>query len=112
MKAETDNLFNFDMPHKINKNNLEFDRKILSELVGMEIPTKKFESVMRKIMRQKSSCSLWWSNHPMRIWDGKEYHDVDYRCCPSSHKARNLFCLVLERTEETIKIMEGYLEAV
>lgn len=51
-------------------------------------------------------------NKPVDLWDGKEYHRVNYRCCPSSHKARYIFGLVLDRDKDSIVVKDGFLEAV
>lgn len=102
----------FEIEPIIDKNTKKFDEELLKSMIGLRIPTNKFKTEMRKIMRKKSSCKLWWSNKPTKIWDGKECHEVNYRCCPSSHKARSYFCLVLDRTEDFITIQNGFLEAI
>lgn len=100
------------MPTIIDKNSKEYDLSLLNEMIGMEIPINKFETEMKRIMRKKSSCKLWWDNKLVKIWDGTNYHEVNYRCCPSSHRARHIFGLVLEYGNESIKIKEGFLEAL
>lgn len=103
----------FDLPLKVNKNSTEFDLALLEEIKGIvNIPVDKFDSAIRKIMRKKSSCKLWFTNNPSREWDGKSYRDCNYRCCPSSHNARNFFCLVLDRKETGITVIDGFLTAV
>ncbi len=105
-----DRIFEMELP--IDKNSREFDLKLLKNMIGKTFKTEKFENEMRKIFRKKSSCKLWWDNKPVDLWDGKEYHKVNYRCCPSSRKARYIFGLVLERNEDCIVIKDGFLEAV
>lgn len=105
-----DRIFKMEFP--VDKSSKEFDLKLLNSMIGKTFKTEKFETEMRKIFRRKSSCKLWWDNKPVDLWDGKEYHKVNYRCCPSSHKARYIFGLVLERNEGYIVIKDGFLEAV
>lgn len=102
----------FDIKPIVDKNSWEFDKQLLKSIIGLSIPTKKFDTEMKRIMKKKSSCKLWWDNKETTIWDGKEYHEVNYRCCPSSHKARCYFCLVLDRTEDFITIKNGFLSAI
>lgn len=103
----------FDMPLQIDKNSREFDLSLLEEIKKLsDIPVNKFDSLMKKIMRKKSSCKLWWDNKEVFEWDGKENRKVNYRCCPSSHKARHYFCLVLDRKETGITVLDGFLSAL
>ena len=102
----------FEMKLPVNKNSKEFDLELLKNIIGKTFKTEKFEAEMRKIFRKKSSCKLWWDNKPVDLWDGKEYHKVNYRCCPSSHKARYIFGLVIERNEDYTVVKDGFLEAV
>lgn len=104
----------FDYVPTVNKNTEEFDIFILEQLKKIAVHPAKFESAVRKIMRQKSSCKLWWDNKPTKMWnyETKSYQEVNYRCCPSSHKANNYFCLVLKRTENLITVEHGFLSAV
>lgn len=107
----TDSLF--EMPVNVDKNSHEYDLALLEEIKALKnIPIKNFDSTMRKIMRKKSSCKLWFTNNPSREWDGKQYRDCNYRCCPSSHKARHYFCLMLDRTENSITVQDGFLTAI
>lgn len=105
-----DTIFEMELP--VDKNSREFDLELLNSIIGKTFKTKKFETEMRKIFRKKSSCKLWWDNKPVDLWDGKEYHYVNYRCCPPSHKARHIFGLVLDRNEDIIVVKDGFLEAV
>lgn len=86
----------------------------MEELAGKTFPTEDFEKEIRKVFRKKYSQKLWWSNIPVQIQDGKEYHYVNYRCCPESRPARHMFGLVLEHDAEkhTVEVKEGYLEAL
>lgn len=102
----------FEMEFPVDKSSKEFDLKLLNSMIGKTFKTKEFETEIKKIFRKKSSRKLWWDNKPVDLWDGKEYHKVNYRCCPSSHKARYIFGLVLERNEDCIVIKDGFLEAV
>lgn len=102
----------FEIKPIINKNSNDFDKELLKSMIGLVIPVNKFETEMQKIMRRKSSCKLWWDNKPTKIWDGKEYHDVNYRCCPSSHRARSFFCLVLDMEDGFVTVKNGFLEAI
>lgn len=102
----------FEMELTVDKNSREFDLQLLKSMIGKTFKTEKFETEMKKIFRKKSSCKLWWDNKSVDLWDGKEYHKVNYRCCPSSHKARNIFGLVLDRNEDYIVIKDGFLGAV
>ena len=102
----------FEMELPVDKNSREFDLKLLNSIIGKSFETKKFETEMKKIFRKKSSCKLWWDNKPVDLWDGKEYHRVNYRCCPSSHKARYVFGLILNKNEDYIVVENGFLQAV
>lgn len=112
MKVYEDNLM--DMPVKVNKNSYQFDKWLLSTLIGKVIPIQDFEKEMKKIFRKKSSCKLWWDNKLINdFWSDMQYHTVNYRCCPSSHKARYIFGLYLEYgNDENITIKEGWLQSV
>lgn len=103
----------FEIPQNVDKNSREFDLALLEEIKNLtNIPAGKFDSVIRKIMRKKSSCKLWFTNNHSREWDGKSYRDCDYRCCPSSRKARYYFCLMLDRTNNGVTVKDGFLTAV
>ncbi len=103
----------FEMEIKVDKNSREFDLALLEELKTLaNIPVNKFDTVVKKIMRKKSSCKLWWDNKTVNEWNGKEYLKVNYRCCPSSHKANYFFCLMLDRNENGITVLDGFLRAV
>lgn len=96
-----------------DKNSREYDIALLEEIKKLSnIPVKKFDTIIRQIMRKKSSYKLWFTNNPSREWDGKTYRDCNYRCCPSSHKARYYFCLVLERNKTGINVIDGFLSAI
>ena len=86
----------------------------MKELIGLSIPINRFETELRKWFKYKSSAKLWWDNKPTKIWDGKEYHEVNYRCCPSSRKAERYFCFVLDTTKHNgyVTIEKGYFEAI
>ena len=103
----------FEMEIKADKNSKEFDLSLLEELKSLvNIPVNKFDTMVRQIMKKKSSCKLWFDNKPVKEWNGKEYQEVNYRCCPSSHKARYFFCLMLDRREDGITVTDGFLRAV
>lgn len=112
MNAYNDNLM--DMPVKVDKNSYQFDKWLLSTLIGKVIPIQDFEKEMKKIFRKKSSCKLWWDNKLINdFWSDMQYHTVNYRCCPSSHKARYIFGLYLEyENDGNISIKAGWLQAV
>ena len=108
-----DKIFEMDIKTNVNKNSREFDLVLLEELKTLvNIPTEKFDTVVKKIMKKKSSCKLWWDNKTVNEWNGKEYQEVNYRCCPSSHKANYFFCLILDRNENGITVLDGFLRAV
>lgn len=96
----------------MNKNSKEFDQELLNSLVGKKIPISSFEDELQKIFKKKSSRKLWWDNKPTKIWDGKEYHEVNFRCCPEASNTRYLFCMMLEHRDGYVEITEGYLEAL
>lgn len=103
----------FEMKLSIDKNSREFDLTLLEEIKKLSnIPVNKFDLVMKKIMKRKSSCKLWWDNKEVKEWDGKQDRICNYRCCPESHKARYFFCLVLDRKESGITVTDGFLKAV
>ena len=78
-----DRIFEMDIKTNVNKNSREFDLVLLEELKTLvNIPTEKFDTVVKKIMKKKSSCKLWWDNKTVNEWNGKEYQEVNYRCCP------------------------------
>ena len=105
-----DRIFEMELP--VDKNSREFDLELLNSIIGKSFETKKFETEMKKIFRKKSSCKLWFDNKPVDLWDGKEYHRVNYRCCPSSHKARYVFGLILNENKDYIVVENGFLQAV
>ena len=105
-----DIIFKMELP--VDKNSREFDLELLNSIIGKTFKTNKFETEMRKIFRKKSSCKLWWNNKPYDLWDGKEYHRVNYRCCPSSHKARYIFGFILNENKDYIMVENGFLQAV
>ena len=103
----------FESPLAVNKNSIEFDLTLLEEIKKLSnVPTKKFDTIMRKIMKKKSSCKLWFTNKPSKEWDGKTYRDCNYRCCPVSRKAGYYFCLFLERNKTGITVIDGFLSAL
>lgn len=105
-----DRIFEIELP--VDKNSREFDLKLLNNIIGKTFKTEEFEAEIKKIFKEKSNCKLWWDNKPVNLWDGKEYHVVNYRCCPSSHRARYIFGFILERNEEYIIVKDGFLEAI
>lgn len=103
----------FKMPVNTDRNSHEFDLVLLEEIKHLKnIPVKEFDKTMRKIMHKKSSCNLWFTNNPSKEWDGQQYRNCNYRCCPSSHKARSYFCLMLDKAEDGITVIDGFLTAV
>lgn len=102
----------FKVNLKADKNSKEFDEMILQSLIGKSFAIENFEEELKKVFKKKSSSQLWWDNKPVDLWDGKEYHKVNYRCCPSSRKARYIFGLVLDRSEKVVTIKNGFLEAI
>lgn len=96
----------------MNKSSKEFDQELLNSLVGKKISISSFEDELQKIFKRKSSHKLWWDNKPTKIWDGKEYHKVNFRCCPESSNAKHMFCMVLEYRDGYVEITEGCLEAL
>lgn len=111
MKSYEDTIFYMEIP--IDKNSKEFDLSLLEELKQLKgIPVNKFDSLVRKIMRKKSSCKLWIDNKTVtERWDGKEDRRTNYRCCPTSRKAYSCFCLMLDRRTEGITVTDGFLSA-
>lgn len=106
-------IMNKSIKEKImNKSSKEFDQELLNSLIGKKIPISSFEDELQKIFKRKSSHKLWWDNEPTKIWDGKEYHNVNFRCCPESSNTRYMFCMVLEHQDGYVEITEGYLEAL
>ena len=112
MDSMTDRLF--EISFKADKSSREFDLALLEEIKSLRnIPAKNFDLAIRKIMRKKSTCKLWFTNNVSREWDGKNYRNCNYRCCPSSHNARHYFCLMLDRTDSgLITVKDGFLVAV
>lgn len=103
----------FEIETKADKNSKDFDLVLLEELKSLSnIPLNEFDTTVKKIMRKKSSCKLWWDNKTVNEWNGKEYQEVNYRCCPSSHKANYFFCLILDRNKNGITVLDGFLRAV
>lgn len=108
-----DKIFDMDIMANVNKNSRKFDLALLEELKTLNnIPAEKFDTVVKKIMKKKSSCKLWWDNKTVNEWNGKEYQEVNYRCCPSSHNTNFFFCLMLDRNENGITVLDGFLRAV
>lgn len=110
-----DRLFEMPLKVKVNKNSKEFDLALLEEIKALSnIPTAKFDTIIRKIMKKKSSCKLWFTNTPSTEWDydRKSYRECNYRCCPSSHKAGSYFCLILDRKESGITVLDGFLSSI
>ena len=99
----------------MNRNSQEFDRILLEQMKALKnVPVKKFETEIRKILRQKSTCKMWWTNMESREWDAQkgEYRFTNFRCCPTARNAGNYFCLVLDRKETGIDVADGFLTAV
>lgn len=94
------------------KNSLSFDLELLNSIIGKSFKADKFESEMRKTFKKKSSCKLWSNNESFDLWDGKEYHKVNYRCCPQFHKAMHIFGFVLDTSQDYILVKDGFLAAV
>lgn len=99
----------------IDRNSQEFDKMLLEQMKALKnVPVKKFETEIRKILKQKSSCKMWWDNKETKEWDAnkREYRFTNFRCCPTSRKAGNYFCLVLDRKEIGIDVVDGFLTAL
>lgn len=63
----------FEMNMKVDKNSWEFDLGLLEELKALKnIPVNKFNTVVRNIMKKKSSCKLWFNDNTVDKWDGKK----------------------------------------
>jgi hypothetical protein len=108
-----DRIFEMELP--VDKNSKEFDLKLLQQIKELKnIPVDKFDLLMKKLMKRKSSCQLWWDNKEVSEWDyeSKSYKKCNYRCCPSSHKARNYFCLILDREGSEITVVDGFLTSI
>lgn len=75
MKSYEDAIFDMEIP--IDKNSKEFDLSLLEELKQLKgIPINKFDSLVRKIMRKKSSCKLWIDNKTVtERWDEKNIEE-------------------------------------
>lgn len=97
----------------MSKSTKEFDLKLLEELKALKnVLVEEFDERVKKIMRKKSYRSLWHDNKPVHEWDGEKYRYANYRCCPSSTNAYHYFCLVLDRQETGICVVDGFLSAV
>ena len=104
-------IFEMELPKK--KNSKEFDLALLEQIKTLKnIPVDEFDDLMIKIMKRKSNCILWWSNKPVREWDGGRYRKSNYRCCPSSPNANYYFCLQLDRQETGITVIDGFLREI
>lgn len=115
MKSYIDNIFNTEILISVNKNSRDFDLTLLEELKQLKnIPTNKFDTYVRKIMRKKSSCKLWIDKSNRECWDGSERKSkkTNYRCCPTSQKANYYFCLILNESTDGITVADGFLSAV
>ena len=113
----TDTLFDLDkhiLSKFVEKNSFEFDSKLLKSLFGKTFKTKKFDTEMRKIFKQKSSLKLWFERKTQTRWNTEQgkYSKCDYVCCPSSRKTMFYFCLILEEDGENTTIKNGFLSAV
>ena len=101
------------MDLSVNKNSRAFDLVLLEELKLLkDIPANKFEKTVRRIMRQKTSIKLWSSDRTSEEWDGEKYQEINFMCCPMSHKANYFFCLKLDKNDTTITVLDGFLRAV
>jgi len=97
----------------MDKNSRRFDLELLEEIKSFKhIPVDKFDALMQKTMKKKSAKKLWWDNKLAKEWDGEKYREVNYRCCPSSYKARYYFCLVLDRNDDGITVLDGFLSVI
>ena len=91
------------------RNNI--DKEILQELIRKKFPVEDLETEIGKIMKKGSSAKLWYSNMPDTVKDENGiFHEVNYRCMPESSSCQNMFCFVLEHTDEMVLIKEGYLQ--
>ena len=107
----------FDMPinMNINKNSQAFDLALLEKLKQLKnIPVNKFDATIRRIMRNKSSCKLWYDNKLVQEWDAGKLtmRNTNYRCPPKSRKAGNYFCLMLDRQPDGISVIDGFLSPI
>jgi hypothetical protein len=101
--------------YSIDRNSTQFDKMLLEELKKLKnIPVNKFMSEVRKIMRKKSSAKLWFDNKSVEEWNPFEQkkEKCNFRCCPSSRSAGFYFCLQLNRTDEKIDVIDGFLSPV
>jgi hypothetical protein len=108
-----DRIFEMELP--VDKNSKEFDLKLLQQMKKLKnIPADKFDLLMKKLMKQKSSCKLWLDNKESSKWDykTKSYRKCNYRCCPTSRKARHYFCLILDRKDSGITVVDGFLTSI
>jgi hypothetical protein len=116
MKAKSVNLF--DTTPKIDKYSFEFDLTILEQLKQIKTTPELFGDAVKKIMKQKSRAELWVSDAPHNIWvvneerSGGRYQAVNYRCCPTSKKAKFYFCLLLDKSDSEISVIDGWLTSV
>jgi hypothetical protein len=100
---------------EVDRNSTQFDKMLLEELKQLKnIPPNKFMSEVRKIMRKKSSAKLWFDNKSVEEWNPFEQkrEKCNFRCCPSSRNAGFYFCLQLNRTDEKIDVIDGFLSPV
>lgn len=93
----------------------EFDLMLLDELKSLNnIPIKKFNARVHKIMQKKSKGKLWWQDDVVEKWDSKngKWKKTNYRCCPVDNNSKHIFCLVLKGDGKRISVVDGFLYAM
>lgn len=103
----------FEIKPHTDKNSREFDLFILGKLKELKnIPSNRFNTVVRQVMKKKYSGRLWISEGNTEMWDGIKYQETNYICCPRSQKALSYFCLMLKQEESNITVVNGFLSPV
>lgn len=94
------------------RNSYGFDEMLLNRLKAISCDSKIFLKEVKKIMREKSSSKLWYSFTDKKVWVNGKYENTNFSCCPSSHAAKNYFCLVIEEAGGITTVKDGYLVSV
>lgn len=99
----------------MKKSDTSFDLQLLDELKGLSgTPADEFDSAVARIMKKKSSRKLWSGNFAPSFekdLDGNSRR-YNYKCCPESVSAKNLFCLLIEHKDGKILVTDGFLNKI
>ncbi len=99
----------------MKKSDTAFDLQLLAELKALSgTPVDTFDTEVARIMKKKSSRKLWNGNFAPsyeKDLDGN-MRKYNFKCCPESVSAKNLFCLLIERKDGKVFVTDGFLNRI